>query len=186
MTGKHSAISIDSHQHTHMIPLVFKTLMRVIKDESIDVEYMRIPAEPITPYLLTPSLYFSYSLTGLLKQWLLKVFAFVNRREWKKANIPSAYFMGVLFSGELTEQKIKKLLPQYLKLAEKNNRDIELGFHPGYLKRGESLIFGSRKVGKIGNFTATFDKKSVFLNTPADIFSYFAVYISIVIFLRTS
>ena len=81
--------SIDSHQHTHMIPLVFKTLMRVIEDEGIDVSYIRIPAEPILPYVLTPSLYFSYSLVGIIKQWLLKYFAFLNKKELKKSKIQS-------------------------------------------------------------------------------------------------
>ena len=52
---------IDSHQHTHMIPLIFKTLIRVIEDEGVDVSYMRIPDEPILPYILSPSLYFEYN-----------------------------------------------------------------------------------------------------------------------------
>ena len=98
--------SIDSHQHTHMIPLVFKTLMQVIKDEGVDVDSIRIPDEPILPYILTPSLYFSYSITGAIKQWVLKCFAFLNKKELKKSKIPSAYFMGVMFSGKLNEIKI--------------------------------------------------------------------------------
>ncbi len=136
--------SIDSHQHTHMIPLVFKTMMRVIKDEGLCVQYMRVPAEPVLPYILTPSLYLSYTPTGLIKQWLLKALAFVNLRELKKTKIRYGYFMGAMFSGRLNETRIKKLLPHYLKLAQKNNKDIEIGFHPGYLKGGEELICGCR------------------------------------------
>lgn len=52
-------ILIDSHQHTHMIPSVFKTMMKVIADKNVKVKYLRIPAEPILPYLKTPSLYFT-------------------------------------------------------------------------------------------------------------------------------
>ena len=140
--GDETWMSIDSHQHTHMIPLIFKTLMRVIRDEGINVEYVRIPSEPIVPYVLNPSLYLSYSVKGLIKQWLLKALAVLNVAELKKTKIPTAYFMGVMFSGELTEARIKKLLPYYLKIAEKNNRNIEIGFHPGYIKGGESLICG--------------------------------------------
>ena len=142
--GENNPVSIDSHQHTHMIPLIFKTLMKVIKDEGLDVECIRIPAEPFAPYLLTPSLYLTYSLTGLLKQWLLKACAFVNHKELKKSKIPYTYFMGVMFSGKLTEEKIKKLLPRYKKIADKNGRDIEIGFHPGYSESGNELICGSR------------------------------------------
>lgn len=143
--GEDTFISIDSHQHTHMIPLIFKTLMRVIEDEGLTVQSIRIPAEPISPYVFTPSLYFEYNLIGLIKQWLLKTFALVNRRELKTSKIQSAYFMGILFSGKLNEARIRKLLPHYLKLANKYNKNIEIGFHPGYVKSEEKLIDGSRQ-----------------------------------------
>ena len=143
--GENISVSIDSHQHTHMIPLIFKTLMRVIEDEGLNVQSIRIPAEPISPYVFTPSLYFEYNLIGLIKQWLLKTFALVNRRELKKSKIQSAYFMGILFSGKLNEARIRKLLPHYLKLANKYNKNIEIGFHPGYVKSGEKLLDGSRQ-----------------------------------------
>ena len=143
--GEDTFISIDSHQHTHMIPLIFKTLMRVIEDEGLTVQSIRIPAEPISPYVFTPSLYFEYNLIGLIKQWLLKTFALVNRKELKTSKIQSAYFMGILFSGKLNEARIRKLLPHYLKLANKYNKNIEIGFHPGYVKSEEKLIDGNRQ-----------------------------------------
>ncbi|MBQ4145216.1 MAG: ChbG/HpnK family deacetylase [Clostridia bacterium] len=48
---------VDGHQHTHMIPSVFRALSEVLKEEQIKVEYIRIPAEPLLPYIKTPSLY---------------------------------------------------------------------------------------------------------------------------------
>jgi predicted glycoside hydrolase/deacetylase ChbG (UPF0249 family) len=143
--GEETPLSIDSHQHTHMIPLIFKTLMQVIRDEQLNVESLRIPAEPLRPYLCTPSLYAQYPVKGLVKQWLLKLLALVNRRELKKSKVEFTYFMGALFSGRLTEEKIKKLLPQYLKLAEKHGKNIEIALHPGYLTPGEHLIEGCRE-----------------------------------------
>ena len=142
---ENTSISIDSHQHTHMIPLIFKTLMRVIREEGLKVSYLRIPNEPLLPYIYTPTLYFEYHPVGLVKQWLLKTFALVNRRELKKSKIQSAYFIGILFSGKLNEARIRKLLPHYLKLAKKHNKNIEIGFHPGYIKDGEKLLDGSRQ-----------------------------------------
>ena len=139
--GENTPILIDSHQHTHMIPLIFRTLMRVIREEDVEVEYIRIPAEPILPFIKSPSLYLTFSPVGLVKQWLLKFLNLVNRREFKKANIKSALFMGIMFSGQLTEDKINKLLPYY----KKQNENIEIAFHPGYLESGESLIDGFRK-----------------------------------------
>ena len=143
--GETPTVSIDSHQHTHMIPLIFKTLMRVIKEEDLKVSYLRIPDEPLLPYIYTSSLYFEYHPAGLIKQWILKTFAFINRRELKKSKIQSAYFIGIMFSGKLNETRIKKLLPHYIRLAKKHNKDIEIGFHPGNIKDGEKLIDGIRQ-----------------------------------------
>jgi hypothetical protein len=114
--------------------------MRVIKEENVEVEYIRIPAEPILPFIKSTSLYLTFSPVGLVKQWLLKFLNFVNQKELKKANIKSAAFMGILFSGRLTEDKINKLLPHY----KKQNENIELAFHAGYLENGEPLIDGCR------------------------------------------
>ena len=124
---------IDSHQHTHMIPGVFKAMMRVLEDEKIDVEYMRIPDEPILPFIKTPSLYLTYSGVNVIKQWILKILWKINKRK----KTPNSLFMGILFSGKMDEKRVLKILLQYMKTAEKEDRDIEVLFHPGYLEDGE-------------------------------------------------
>ena len=129
---------IDSHQHTHMIPAIFKALICVLKDEEIDLEYMRIPAEPILPYIKTPSLYFTYDAVNVIKQWLLKFLWLINKSEAWKYKIPTSYFMGILFSGKMNEKRVNKILPKYIKMAEKDGRDIEILFHPGYLNNSEN------------------------------------------------
>ena len=138
------AFFIDSHQHTHMIPVIFKTLIKVIKDEGINAEYIRIPSEPLLPYILTPFLYFSYKPVGIIKQWVLKACYLFNKRELEKSKIKSAYFMGVMFSGKMEEKTVRKLLPRYMALAGKKGKDIELGFHPGYIDDEKDLILGNR------------------------------------------
>ena len=143
-TGDRS-ISVDCHQHAYAIPWIFKTLIKVIRDENLDVKYLRIPAESIRAYLFAPSLYTSYSLTGLVKQFLLKSLAFVNRIYLKGLNFSSAHFMGVMLSGKLNTVRVKKLLKYYLYLSHKNKRNIEVAFHPGYAKEDLELISGSRE-----------------------------------------
>lgn len=129
---------IDSHQHTHMIPVIFKALIHVLKDGGINVKYIRIPNEPLLPYLSTPSLYFTYKPINIIKQWFLKFLWFFNKPILKRFPIPTAYFMGILFSGKMDEPRVTKLLPKYIKLAEKHGKDIELLFHPGYLTQSET------------------------------------------------
>ena len=143
-TGDRS-ISVDCHQHAYEIPWIFRTLMKVIRDEELDVKYLRIPAESLGAYILQPSLYSSYSIAGIIKQWLLKMLAFYNRRALKGMTFTSAHFMGVMFSGKMTHERVKKLLPHYLHLSEKNKRSIEVAFHPGYAGDDLELISGCRE-----------------------------------------
>ena len=136
---------IDSHQHTHMIPGVFKMLLKVLDDEKIKAQYIRIPAEPVMPYIKEPSLYFTYSCVNLIKQWLLKFLWLINKRRYKSRSIPTAYFMGILFSGKMDGKRVMKVLPHYVKLAEKHKKDIEVLFHPGYIRENE-LDFKSKNL----------------------------------------
>ncbi len=129
-----AAFCVDSHQHTHMIPAVFKALLQVLQDEKIDLQYMRIPAEPVLPFISTPSLYFTYSAVNVIKQWLLKFLWLLNKKQAKKYKIPTAYFFGILFSGKMDAERVSKILPKYKKLAVKCGRDLEVLFHPGYTK----------------------------------------------------
>lgn len=131
---------IDSHQHTHMIPAVFKALNKVLNDEKTDLEYMRIPAEPLLPYIKTPSLYFTYSPINIVKQWLLKFLWVINKKQTKKHKIPTSLFLGILFSGKMDEKRVSKILPEYIKMAKKNGNDIEILFHPGYLEKKENVL----------------------------------------------
>ncbi len=142
--GDHAA-ALDSHQHTHMIPVIFRALMRIIREENTDVNYIRFPVEPMMPYLCTPSLYFTYKPINLVKQWVLNFLGLINRCELKKSEIGTALFMGILFSGKMDEKRVRRVLPHYFKLAAKQNKDIELLFHPGYAEKGETVMDSNKK-----------------------------------------
>ena len=131
---------IDSHQHTHMIPAVFRALNKVLDDEKIKITYMRIPAEPIMPYIKTPSLYFTYKPINIIKQWFLNFLWMLDRQEAKKYGIPTSHFCGILFSGKMDEKRVNKILPKYKRLAEKDGKDIEVLFHPGYMEQDKADI----------------------------------------------
>jgi len=137
---KDSPFCIDSHQHIHMIPAIFRALNKVLIDEDIKITHMRIPAEPIMPYIKTPSLYFTYKPINIIKQWILKFLWMMNKNQAKKYNIPTSHFSGILFSGKMDEKRVNKILLKYKKLAEKDGRDIEVLFHPGYLDGDEADI----------------------------------------------
>ncbi len=152
--------SIDSHQHTYMIPAVFKALLKVLSEEKIDLEYMRIPAEPILPYIKTPSLYFTYSPINIIKQWLLNFLWMINKKQLKKNKIPTSYFFGILFSGKMDEKRVNKILPKYVKMAKKYDKDIEVLFHPGYLDNSE-IDFKDKNI-TFKNFYLSENRKTEF------------------------
>ena len=136
---------VDSHQHTHMIPAVFKCLLEVLREENISPEHMRIPAEPLLPYLKTPSLYFTYSPLNMVKHWLLAFLWQIDKRFANAEEIHKSYYLGIMFSGNMDENRIKKVLPEYIKLAEKKGKAVDVSFHPGY-PGGDSADFGERNV----------------------------------------
>ena len=45
--------------------------------------------------------------------------------------------MGVLFSGMMDFARVNKILPKYIRLAQKSGRDIEVLFHPGYISESD-------------------------------------------------
>ena len=139
---------IDTHQHVHMIPQVFKTLLKAIEDKNVQARYLRFPDEPITPYLKCPSLYFTYSPVNLAKQLTLGFLALFNKRKLRKSGIKTALFMGIMFSGKMDKTRVEKVLKHYVKTAEKKKSDIEVLFHPGYMLAGEEHDFSE----KFGSF----------------------------------
>ena len=135
---------IDSHQHTHIIPGIFKILLRVIEEENINVSYLRIPVELISPYIKEPSLYFTYSLINIVKVGLINFLWLFNKKKLKKYPLPTAYFCGVFLSGKMDE-RVNKILPHYINKARKENKDLEILFHPGFCLEcdlsGENIVF---------------------------------------------
>lgn len=152
--------NIDSHQHTHLIPAVFNALIKVLNDEKIKLNYMRIPSEPLLPYIQTPSLYFTYKPINIIKQWLLNFLWFINKKQAEKHKIPTSLFLGILFSGKMDEKKVNKILPKYKKLSKKQGKDIEILFHPGYLKKGETDLKSKNIV--FNKFYMSEDRKAEF------------------------
>ena len=69
----------------------------------------------------------------------------INKRAFKNAKIPSAYFCGILFSGKMDKKRVGKILPKYIELAQKQGRDVEVLFHPGYLEKGQA-DFGNKNI----------------------------------------
>lgn len=133
-------IFLDSHQHTHMIPLVFKTMLQVVRDCNIPVKYLRISAEPLLPFLMEPSLYLTYKPINIIKNMVLNFLWLFEKKIFKKSGISTALFCGIIFSGKMDADRVMKVFPHFYKKAKKRGCDLEFLFHPGYIKDGEEFM----------------------------------------------
>jgi len=129
-------INVDSHVHYHMIPLVFNTLMEVCEEtgkvSGKEIGYVRNPAEPLSPFIKNVSLYSSYDFINIIKNIVLNFLAFLNNKNVGKYMNTSAVFFGIVMSGHMDIDRVSKLLPDFIKIAEKRGMDLEVLAHPGH------------------------------------------------------
>lgn len=130
-------LRIDSHQHSHLIPVVWSALTECLKEDSYDFEYIRNPREPLIPFLCIPSMWHSYRIINLIKNRVLYLLSFkVDRYNRNKSLIPM-YMWGLVMSGKMDSSRICALHDRFIRIAKKNGRSLEILFHPGKMNPGE-------------------------------------------------
>lgn len=131
--GKEAPLRFDGHQHTQMIPIVYRALYEVIREEAYSVEYIRVTKEPILPFLKKPSLWKTYRPVNWIKNLLLNFFALgmEGKLAEKITGQPRMFLWGVVLSGHMDEQRVGALLPSMKAHAAGKERTLEILFHPG-------------------------------------------------------
>lgn len=131
--GRSRPLRFDGHQHTQMIPVVYKALLEVIREEGYLTDYIRVTKEPVLPFIKQVSLWRTYRPVNWIKNLLLNFYAFGMERVLKKYNIPQEpmYLWGVLMSGHMDKERVCALLPSMRKQAVGRSRTLEILFHPG-------------------------------------------------------
>ena len=131
------SVRIDSHQHTHMIPIVFDALIEAAQEEQYDLEYIRIPEEPQWPFIKNVSLWFTYSPINAVKNIVLNMFAKRNRRVIRRLGLPYNLLWGLLFSGKMDKARVERIWPDMMRYIERRDRMLEIVFHPGQVLEEE-------------------------------------------------
>jgi len=137
---KPQAVRIDSHQHTHMIPVVADALFDSVEKLSafgIRVEFIRNTEDPVLLYLRSCGALKNVRLANILKCLILNFYSISFKRKLKDAGLPISYLCGVFYSGQMDAERLRIMLPVYERFAEKKNRRVEVLFHPGSVKRCE-------------------------------------------------
>ena len=131
-------IGIDSHYHIHVLPFVFKIIIKLAKKYKI--KYLRIPIESNIFYQFSFKYFFEF-FVNLPKVILINFFSlYCKYRYLKKSSIDhNQKFYGSLFSGNFSSDKFEKALV----LAKRYDNGVtEIISHPG------DIIASEKKVSK--------------------------------------
>lgn len=126
-------LRLDSHAHYHMLPVVFDALMDVIREEKLDVAYIRLPEENVGLYLRHWRQLRDFSPINLVKVAILNLLVKRNRRKYGAylKTLDQKLFLGVFLSGRMHRENVEPLLADAGKIAENRGWGLEILAHPG-------------------------------------------------------
>lgn len=128
---KERGLRVDSHQHTHMIPIVMEALVEVIEENNYPTEYIRISKEPWWVYLKYPQFFASYRPINMVKVMILNWYSLKDEKIIVKYKLPKMFLSGVFLSGKMDYTRVIKLLPELKCVSDKKGAVLEVLFHPG-------------------------------------------------------
>lgn len=124
-------LRIDSHQHAHMIPVVWEALTEVISEEDYRVEYIRNSKEVLGAFLADLSLWKTYQPINFIKNRLLSLYSYKVDRYARTHSMMQMYFWGLIMSGHMDYDRIVRLYRRVTAKAKKDHRTLEISFHVG-------------------------------------------------------
>lgn len=139
-------LRIDSHQHYHMIPLVLQSIFAAIKElrqegnNVPEIMFIRIPAEPILPFIKHPALYLTYRPINLVKNIVLNILNAFDGALLKPYRKKTAVFFGILLSGRMDIQRVSAFRRDFERIAEKRGLPLEILCHPGGVQKPDELM----------------------------------------------
>lgn len=148
LKGKYTteiALSIDSHQHLHMIPIVFKAMSHAINDmmseKLIDqLDNIRISVDPIVLLIKKPTYWFRVPFKNYIKWIILRLVSVGERKQVKKMGGSVPVFWGIFFTCQMEKKIIDAFYGEYLQYSIRKKSDLELMFHPGAVYRVDDLL----------------------------------------------
>ena len=132
-------LRVDGHQHFQLIPAVFEGMLLALARVDCKVEYLRIPAEPLKPFVdraLLPKI----EPINWAKHSLLNFCWQQDCLRLQAQPFQTALFCGVLFSGEMSAERVVQVMPAYVELARLQGLDVEFLFHPGGVEDAHDML----------------------------------------------
>lgn len=133
---KYKKISIDSHQHIHMIPWIFDIILELNKKNNI--KFIRTTKEPFvlsSKYNLLNLWFYK----NLMKFIILNILSFINKKKISINKLKTNnLFFGIINSGHMNKDYINLIKKKNL-----SNKNIQILLHPNIAKKSEQKILGN-------------------------------------------
>lgn len=131
--GEPLPLRIDSHVHTHMIPLVFQALMDALDRMDLRgrVRFIRCSTEPLLMFLSTRGIPGTISPVNIAKNLILHLLSHFVRTRLGREGIPTGRIFGLILTGEMDAERVSLLLPKMKKYAREKDAYLEIMSHPG-------------------------------------------------------
>lgn len=139
--GKDAPMRIDGHAHYHMLPVVFDALMEVIREEKLNVSYIRVPRERLSLYLPHWRRLKGITAINWIKVLILNLLAERNLRKYRDymESLDQKVFLGVFLSGHMYRENVAQILPGAIQLADGLHQGLEILAHPGGVYEPEDI-----------------------------------------------
>ena len=127
---------LDGHVHYHMLPVVFDAMMDVVKDNNLQVSYIRFPREELDIYRRAAGKVKGIKTINVVKVLVLNALASRNERKYRdllvSLDVKRKLFMGVMLSGHMFYDQVKECISHAADImADRGLQDMEILFHPG-------------------------------------------------------
>ena len=132
------AVRLDSHLHYHQLPVMFDAMMEIIKEENLNVSYIRMPRERVSLYMKAHQ---KIKPINMVKALVLNTLCFRNSLKYHKdlSSCEKRLFLGVCQSGHMTYDVVSNLWPIAKDWADKHGCGVEILNHPGGVKEEDDL-----------------------------------------------
>ena len=129
-------LRLDSHTHTHMIPVVFDAMLDAVDDLDLRdrLSFVRVSKEPLSPFKAIRG---TYPKVNLIKNLLLNLLSFRAERILKKRGVSYELMWGLIMSGKMDKERIGSLMPTMKTIAENKGLSLEILCHPGIILPNE-------------------------------------------------
>ena len=84
-----------------------------------------------------PALYGTYRPVNLVKNGILNYCSLRMQKQLRREKMAPMYLWGLLMSGRMDERRVRILLPEMERYAQRRGRDLEILFHPGQVQKEE-------------------------------------------------